>query len=358
MPTGAIKTLRKVQIVNEAAKGTAIAATHVLLADATLKPDYALYRNPHPIGVLSEFSGPTALLKKDVDIDLEMDGASFQQIAWLLSLGIDQPASVDLNEGASAGPYSHAWDPGLAALWNPHSATLEGRWTDGTDHEDIEVEYATARSLSLSIEQKGQLKASANLFGRQMTDATITALTAPTVIDPITAAMGSYYINDTWAAAAPATLEDAPAAGQVSNQIISATLDLDCGQEPFHGIQGNAYFAEAKETAKNFKLAIRCLYNGALGSEGAAAERVHAAAGDMRFVTLRFAGITCRSSDATSTFSLRIALAGKHEFGDFANIGEQDGMDVVDMSIVGHYDPTGAKLIEAVVINDTATALG
>lgn len=357
MPSGSIKTLRQVQLGKETVRGTAVAATEMVVADAELNLDYPLFRNPHPVGVLTEHAGPTALLKKDVGIAFRMDGVTYQQIAWPLSLGIDQPTTLDLNEGASAGPYSHDYDPGVAALWNPHSATLEAQYDAGTNQEAVDVEYVMARTLRFSGEQRGQILVEADLFGRQVTDAVQTSLTLPAVLDPITMAMMKYYINDTYALAAPA-LGAAPAGGQVSNQIIGFNLEVDCGQIPWHGLDGNTFFSEAKEVAKNFRLTIRSLQNPDPATEGTAAERVHAAAEDLRFVTLFFEGVTCRSDGATSKFTFRITLSGKHEMADFLTVGESDGLDVVEQTIIGHYDATGAKLLQFFVINDDSSEPG
>lgn len=340
MPTGSVKALRRVQIGVEATKGTAVPATHILLADCD--PDlsgYELYRNTHPVGVLLENVGPTALLKKDVDLKLMAEAVSYEQLAWFLALSLAQPATAGID------PYVHTFDPGVA-LWNPHSATVELHYEDGTNSEDVEFEYVTAKTLRLSGSQNGTLTAEIDCFARQVTDAAVTALTIPTVLNPITIAQAKFYINDTFALANVA----APAAGIVSNQIISFSLEVDVGQSPFHGLSGAATFGEAKERQKNARLTVRSLYNPDTATEGAAAERVHAAAQDLRFPTVSFAG--------PGDLLFHFAMSGKHENGEFLVQGEEDGLDVTEMTFVGHYDPTGAKLIAAVLTNNTVTALG
>lgn len=339
MVTGSLKALRKVQLGKEATKGTAVPATEILLADADLTLGYELYRNPHPFGVLVEHAGPTALLKKDVDVRLRADGVTFEQLPWFLSLCLDQPATTGV------GPYEHLWNPGTAALWDPHSATLEARYDDGAAQEDIEVEYLTGRTLRISGDQNGQLQVEVDAFGRQVTDAAITSLSLPATLTPITVAMGKIYINNTFA------LADllAPAAGIISNQIISFNLEIDVGQFPWHGIEGNTFFAEAKERAKNLRFSLRALVNPDAASEGSAAERVHAAAEDLRFMTLAFTG--------PGNLDCHIVFTAKHEMGDFLTITEQDGMDVIEMTMVGHYDPTGAVLVKVELNNDDADPL-
>lgn len=339
MPSGSILALREVQIGKETTKGTAVPATKQLLASAEVTAQYELFRNQHPIGVLVQNAGPTALLKKDVDVRLTADGVTFEQLAWWLALTLAQPVTT------GAGPFVHTFDPGVVALWNPHSSTLEGRWTDGTTPEDVEIEYFTGRRLKLRGQQNGQLLAEVDGFGRQITDVALTSLALPGTLTPITTAMMKYYINDTLAAADAL----APASGLVSPDVMGFDLDIDVGQFPWHGIAGATFFAEAKERAKGLTLNVQSVYNPDPATEGGAAERAHAQSEDLRFVTLAWTG--------PGNLSFYIVVAVKHEMGEFLTIGEQDGLDVVDMRFVDHYDATGAKLVNAVLINEDAAAL-
>ena len=340
-PTGAIKTLRMVQIGKEATKGTAVPATAILLAEADVDlSGYEMYRNPQPFGTFAKSAGPTAVLKKDVEVALKAEGVSYELLAWFLALTLDQPTTT------GAGPYVHTFDPGLAAIWDPHSATLEGRHSDGTNHEDLEYEYFTGRTLRLKGERNGTLQAEVDGFARQATDEAITSLSLPATITPITIAEAKYYMNDTWALADV----HAPVAGIVSNQITAFDLEVDCGQEPWHGIDGALTFSEAVEKEKDFRLNVTCKYNPDTASEGVAAERVHAAAGDLRFVTIAFSG--------PGNMLLDITLAGKHENAEISPPSrDDDGLDMGEYTIVGHYDPTGAKLVKAVLTNDSTLAL-
>ena len=43
--------------------------------------------------------------------------------------------------------------------------------------------------------------------------------------------------------------------------------------------------------------------------------------------------------------------------GDFLGMSESDGLNVVDMKIIGQYDPTGAELIVAELNNDEVDPL-
>ncbi len=333
------EVLRRIQLGKEVTSGTPVAATERMLAAGELTPDYPLHRNQHPIGVMVEHTGGRELLKKDVNVRLTMNGVTYEQIGWPLSLCIDQPAT------SGVGPYEHIWAPGTANPWAPHSATLEFRYGDGTDNTDGEIEYVMGRSLRLSGEQGAQLNLEADLFGRQVTAAAVTSLSVLATLTPITMATAAVYMSDTFALADVGP----PAAGIVSNQLLSFDLEIDTGIFPKHTIQNSLTFGEHKERVKGFRLRLRQLWNADATGEGAAAERVHAQAGDLRFVTLYFLG--------PGNLDMRIVLVGVHEMGDFLTVGEQDGLDTTEMIIIGHYDPTGATLVKFLMNNDDADPL-
>jgi len=355
MAVGSIRGLRKVQLGKEATKGTSVAATELMLAEASVTANFPLYRNAHPFGITAEFGGPTKILSKDVDIALTMNGVSYEQLTWILNAALDVP--ID----GGAAPYHHVYataiDVGaaldVAAVTTPDALTLEALWSDGTDLEQIEIPYCMVRSFTLSGDQNGPLNLSANLFGRDIVDAAVTALTLPTNLEPILVPDGTFYINTTMALAAPVIAAgswSAPAAGGWSGKIISFSLEVTTGLMPFHGVGGSLLFARHVESVpKNFRLTVRALQDAA-ATNSPAAERTAALAGTMRFPTLNFVG--------SGNKKFRFAGACKHEMGDFLTIGEQDGLDVVEMKFVGHYDPTAGTLgiMQFAVANDETAA--
>jgi hypothetical protein len=330
-----IKPLRLIQLGKEVTKGTPVAATKRMLAEGEITADYPIFRNEHPFGVMIQSAGVSAALKKEVQARIRSVGVSYEGLPVLLSLGIDQPVT------AGAGPFTHTFDPGTAAAWNPHACTMEAQYSDGTNNEAIEVEYVSAQRIRLRGEARGALECEAEVVGRQVTDAAVTSLTLPTNT-PIVNAVCKAYLNSTFALADL----DVPAAGQVTDWL-SFDLEINCGQEPLHTLDGLPYFRSLEETLKDFTLKLTAILDPTATAGGTGAERTLAAAFTMRFVTLSWTG--------PGNNKFRIVLAGKHEMGDFITVGEQDGYDVCEMTIVGHYDATGAKLIKAVATNDVAT---
>ena len=336
MPSGGIVSLRRVAFGKESTHGTAVAATKIMLAEAELDSDVELFRNEHPFGVMIEQAGPTKIKRVDAGLRIRAQGVSYEDLPWFLGMAVDKP------ETSGVGPYTHDFDPGDAAIWAPDSQTIELRYTDGNIDEDVEIEYCMARQLTLSGEQNGELSIEADVFGRQVVDATGTSLSFVEG-EPVVISDGKLFINDTFVLADV----DAPIAKQFTAQIISFNLEIMTGIEPFHGIDGNTYFVEHKEKAKTARLRIRCLYDTG-ASDTPLAERANAAARTIRFVTIVFTGTDGRIA--------RFVLTCQHEKGDFMTMGDQDGLDVIEMNLIGWYDATAAKMFKSVITNNNTDA--
>ena len=345
MPAGTIESLGIVQIGEESAHAAA-AATEILLAKATVTPTGELYRNTAPHGAMAEHAGPTARLTSGVDVDLEFDGVTYEQLPWLLNIGLDDHATT------GAGPYVHTDAPPGAALWTPLSASLETRRDDGggggaSDLEDEQVNYMMARTIELSGEMGQQVQAKANCFGQKLVaEAGFASLTVGTTFNHMLMRHCKVFFNNTWAAAAT----EPPAAGDLPGSIvINFALTINTGLWPFEGVGDSDFFAEEKQNPPSVALRIRTLYEPNAAVEGAAAERVHAAAEDLRFVTLQWLG--------DGNMVCRIVCALKHEKPDFQSLSSHEGYEAVEMNLLGHYDPTGAALVQAIVENDRADPL-
>ncbi len=344
-PLGTNHGLRIAQLGEEATKGTHVPAEEIMVgATFELAPQNELWRNTAPHGVMAEFAGPTALLKKGVDISAEWDGISYEQIAWILANALDAPDTT------GAGPYVHEFAPPGASLWVPLSYTGEFRHDEGvggaTGQEDVDVGYIMARSITLRGEQEQQWQGSADWFGDEIAaEGSFAALTVPTDITPLVVRDTEVFFNNTWALANTFT----PAAGELVNQLISFEVNVETGLRPFHGVNNSDTLSEEKQGIPKTSVRLRMLVEPDATAEGMAAERVHAAAQDLRFITLLCTG------EGNDIFRMVFSL--KHEMGDFHSLGEADGMDVVEMNLLGHYDPTGAALVLAEVSNDEVIAL-
>jgi hypothetical protein len=344
MPTGTIKSLRKVEIGVEATPGTAVAATEQLFMIGEFDPDYPVARGETPIGVMVRNAGPTALTHKLVPLTLRSDpnvGATYEQLAWLLALAMKVAATT------GAGPYVHTFAPGVS-VWTPKTATVRGRWSDGTNNEDLRFEYFTGSKLHFKGDENGALQVELEGFARQMTDEAISGAALPATLTPILLSQAMVYINDSFALADV----HAPVAGRLAKQMKSWSLDVDIGQYPEWNMEGSLLFAQAEQREKSWDLSMTTRYESNAANAGVAAERVKAATvpQPFRFVTIAFTG--------PGNMKLRLVLAGKHEKGEIGPPkAEADGRDTIDWKLMEHYDPTGVKLVKAVLTNDDSAAL-
>lgn len=344
MPTGTIKSLRKVEIGKETTPGTAVAGSEQLQMMGEIEPDYPVVRNESPLGVMVRNAGPTALAKKLVNAVLRSDpntGATYEQLAWLLALLFGLPST------SGAGPYVHTWTPGVS-VWTPIAATLRGLWSDGTNNNALRCEYFTGSKLTLKGEENGGLQAELAGFARQMVNEAISGAAVPATLTPIRLSEALVYISDTFADADV----HAPAAGRLAKQMKSWNVDLNNGQFPEWNMDGSLLFAEPKQGDKSFDLGLTTRYEANASNPGVAAERVKAATVPQpkRFTTIAFTG--------PGNMKLRLVLAGMHVPGEIGPPrAESDGVDTIDWSMQEHHDSVGGQMVKAVLTNDDSAAL-
>jgi len=341
MPKGTIYKMRKCELGREATKGTAVAGSQQMAAILELEPDEVISRDDEtPLGVLVKNAGPRAIVKKSTNVTLRAPRAMYEQLDWFLGLCLDRPTT------AGASPFTHTFDPGVALIADPHSATVRGRWTDGVTARDLRVAYFTGQRLRLRGEESGLLQAELVGFGRAMVAEAISAAAIPATLTPMKIAEAKVFFNDTLALADL----DAPAAGVVPLQMKSFDLEVNMGHFPEWNMEGSLDFGEAKEGEKDFSLGMQLRHDATAAAENAAAEDAHAQAMDLRFVTISFTG--------PGNLKFRIVVAGTHEK---ARVGppraQADGLDLVDYSIVPHHDTTGQKMVKAVITNDDSISM-
>ncbi len=335
MPQGAIHGLRAVEIGEETAKGTAVAATDFLRCEAEITPLYNVFRAETPEKVLAVHAGPLAELDAGADVRLTFPQVTFEQASWLFALGMSAVVT------AGAAPYTHTFEPVLSGLAAPKSGTLRLRYSDGTNLEELVLDYFMCRRLTLNFDQQGVLTAEMDCFAQAIGDAGITDVAPEDGVEVINQSQMIAYINTTWALAIAGP---PPVGGSVLKQVISGSIEFDFGLEPWWGIGGTAEFQEEKETAKDVTVRLTTLAD---PNDTWASERTAAQAQTKRFLTFDWVG-------ATAGNRLSIAIAATHERGELVTVGEQDGLDVVEMNLSGQYDPTGARLYSATVGNDRA----
>jgi hypothetical protein len=327
-----IVSLRKTQFGPEATAGTAVAATSVqrLLSNGAKNDSPVEFINEN-IGYLPQVNR-TAQPKLAASIAFEDSPLTFEQAMYPFSAGIKTVSAVA--DGAGSGKiWTYAFPttaPNSIKTW-----TIEY----GDNIQAREMEYSFCESFAISFNAGEVVNISSNWIGRQWTNTTFTgALSAPTVEELLTS-KGKLYID-----AVGGTIGTT----QVTNTLLSGTLNVMTGWKPVWTADGNLYFSFAKNTQPEITLDLTYEHNTSAETEYSAF-----VAGTPRQMQLSFVGSALTSAGTFTTKILSINLAGTYETWDA--FGDQDGNNTVSCTFRAAYDSTAALFANIAVVNEVAT---
>ncbi len=327
-----IVSLRKTQIGPEGTAGTAVAATSVqrLLSNGAKDDSPVEFINEH-IGYLPQVNR-TAQPKLAASIAFDDSPLTFEQAMYPLSAGIQTVAATA--DGAGSG-YIWSYSFPTTAVNTIKTYTIE----HGDNIQAREMQYSFCESFAISFSAGEVVNISSNWIGRQWTNASFTAaLTAPTVEEVLTS-KGLLYID-----AASATIGST----QVTNSLLSGTLNVKTGWKPVWTADGNLYFSFAKNTAPEITLDLTYEHNTSSEAEYAAF-----VAQTTRQISIKFPGSTLTSAGTFTTKLFRFDLAGTYETWDA--FGDQDGNNTVSCTFRAAYDATANLFANVFVVNEVAS---
>ena len=327
-----IVSLRKTQFGPESTAGTAVAATSVqrLLSNGAKDDRTVEFINEH-IGYLSQ-TNRTITPKLAASIAFDDSPLTFEQAMYPFSAGITTVAASA--DGAGSGKVWLYTFP-TTAVNTIKTYTIE----HGDNIQAREMEYSFCESFAISFNAGEVVNISSNWLGRQWTNTTFTgALTAPTVEEILTS-KGKLYID-----AATATIGTT----QVTNTLLSGTLNVTTGWRPVWTADGNLYFSFAKNTAPEITLDLVYEHNSSAETEYAAF-----VARTPRQIQLSFTGSALTSAGTFTTKIFSINLAGTYETWDA--FGDQDGNNTVSCTFRAAYDATAALFANIVIVNEVAS---
>ena len=129
----AIRPLDKLQFGIEvvSTKGTLVAATRLIRANATLAEEMDFYRSDYPQGIRANVGGAGSIMRKGIALDVETD-LTAEEILWPLMTGV--LGSVSPTGAGNAKTWT--FTPELTtAVTTIQSATVEMLHSDGsTNH--------------------------------------------------------------------------------------------------------------------------------------------------------------------------------------------------------------------------------
>ena len=325
-----VKALRKIQIADEAVKGTALAATTIWRGMGTIQDNMPVVHVEEDIGNLLGVDR-THVPYKEASITFEPTVCTFEQLPHILDAALMDATPVQ--DGAGTG-YLYTYNAPTTALPTIATYTIEG----GDDQQAEEMEYSFVTNLTISGSAQEAVMMSADWIGRQVATTTFTAaLSVPTVED-VLFQKGKLYIDDSGGSIGTT---------QKTTTFLAFELSGDTGNRPLYVGDGNLYFEADKNVGPDFTLSVTFEHD-ATGVAEIAAWRAETG----RLVRIEFLGSALGTPGAENNLRLTIDAAGKWE--SFEKIGEQDGNDIVTGVLRPRYSSTDSLGLQIVVVNELA----
>lgn len=331
-----IKALSKIQIGQETAAGTAVAATAVWRGEGVLNDERTIMQVPEDVGFMQSI-GRTVVTALDASVELSATPATFEQVPYLFAMGVE-----DVTSGAADGSgsgYIYQYDfPTSAVASAPQTCTIEGGDNTGVS----EIEYCYLEEMTLSWTRNETVNVSATLRGRQNTAGVsfTGSLDAPTV-EEVLGAKTHIYIDATGGTIGTT---------EKTGTLLGGSLTI----RPYWkeaGARTDTYFNTIKQAPTGPFIEGTLLFeHDATGL----AERNAAAAETMRLLRLRWLGSALTTTGTAYTYKT-LNIQTPIMYDAVPSLGEQDGDDTVELSFHSIYsvaDTLGAQII---VVNTNAT---
>lgn len=331
-----IRPLDKVQFGLESVKGTLVAATRLIRANAVIREEQDPYRSDYPQGIRANVGGAGAIMRKSTSFDFEGDGNA-QEVLWPLSTGI--LGAVTPTGGGAAKTWVFA--PQLTtAILTLDTATIEALHSDGsTNHIYIEAGYALTESFQFDWVFNQPMKMSWRMFARARQSDTPTGSLVPyTTRKELASNLLAYYLDTTWAGLGgtqkTVVLREAHFActtGLSADYTMDARADLDHTQ---HNV--------GRLTA-TLSLVMEVNATGA-------AVYTNYRANDIVYIRLKNTGDAI-SGGGNDT----IQVDGAYRFTDAPATSADGDVNLVTYSLESVFDQTSSKTLEFTVINQLSS---
>lgn len=324
-----------IQWAIESTAGTDLAATSkVVIEEFDVEPEDEYYRPQLLNGITLANRGSEQAQTRGTRFTAR--GALCYQQAQHWLEGVIQGAIAP----TGTNPYTWTFTRNATAVPTLDTYTFERRLSDGSNNIDNAWHYGVLNSLTLRAEPRGMVMYEAQGFARRVqTEAQTGALTLPATITYMPHGTSALYLDSTWANRGTTI---------VSTQLLEWSLTLRPGLEGFFTADGRSdldfpmVIQNTDTTGVEFT--ARLLIPGS--SSQYATEKTAAEAGTLRACELRL-------TDSGGTMSLKLQFLAKHERASVFQVGNLNGQNVVDLSLVGSTD--GTNFQAAVLVNATNT---
>ena len=333
-----LQPFRYLQIGEEAAKGTLVAATDQIPGEGSFAEEQDFYRSSYPAGVRSNVGGAGVVLRNGVEVDWNSE-LTAEDMLWPLHSGIlgnvtPVPAGAD-----NTWTFTPELTTGIPTL---DSVTLEFVQGDGvTNHYYGEAGYGLCRSFKMDWSFNQLARANMKWFARARQTGTPTAALTPTADrTPLTANLLFVYLDTTWAGLGTT---------QLTGLVRSASIEVMTGLAPDYTLDGRTDKDLTIHKVGNVTARLSIVFE---FDAGGASRFANYRANDLVYIRLKNEGPIVPATAVNSY----VQVDGAYRFvstPSFAVDGEQVLMTAELESV---YDATGTKTLEFELING-ATAL-
>lgn len=331
-----IRSLRKAQIGLESTSGTAVAATAIYRGLAEIDDQSKPVFPVEDVGYLSG-TNRAYIPKTTVNVNMPDHEATFEQLGYVLSAGVEDVVSGTTNGGTTNG-YTYLYTFPTTAEQTRKSYTIEA----GDNTQAEEVEYCQVRGFKLSGAAGEAIKLSADWFGRNRATATYTSL-ALTDVEEILFQNAKLYID-----AANGTIGST----QATNTFLGFDMSVDTGVRPIWTGDGSKAFSFTKTVQPEILLTVTFEHDAV-----ALARKADFAAGTERLIRILVTGSALTGTGGTYTTKiLKIDMAAKVE--SINPLGETDGNDTLQVTFRARFSTApNPDLFANILVCNTLAAL-
>lgn len=328
------KWAHKIQLGRESTAGTAVAATAIwrgvggMLKDnreVTMVDELIGIAVPTTRNYIGQYEGALSMAATE---------ATYEQLLHILEAGIK---SVGTGAADGAGTDKiYAYPVGMTSANTIKTYTIE----TGDNQQAEEMAYCFVEKFTLSGEKGKAVMMSADWIGRQVANSTFTnSLTVPTV-ENILSGNGQFFID-----AVSGTIGTT----QITESLLKWELSVDTGWRPKYTIDtGSLAFAFAYFDRDSFKAEFSATYE---HDATAVAQKALFRAGTPRLVRVQIPGSTVATGGTTYAnkwLIVDMALV----YTEWDVLDAEDGNSIVNVKGTIGYDPTAAKALEIIVVNE------
>lgn len=330
------KWAHKIQLGREGTAGLAVAATTIWRGmGGMLKDNTTVEMVDEQVGIAL----PTTrnyVSQTEGALSMAATPATFETLLHILEAAI-KTVGTGAADGVGTGKI-YAYPVGITSVNTIKTYTIE----TGDNQQAEEMPYCFVEKFTLSGERAKAVMVSADWIGRAVTNTTFTnSLTVPTAED-IMANRGSLFID-----AVSGTIGTTP----VSSTLLKWELSVTTGWRAKYTLDSGAlYFNFNYFDRETFQAEFSATFE---HNATAVAQKALFRAGTPRLVRLEIPGsaLTTTGTYSTKTFRIDMALV----YTEWDALDAEDGNSIVTVKARIGYDPTAAKALEIVVVNQLAS---